>query len=399
MGIVVDEVREALEKLYDGLALAEVPLAERFPQVAAIVDAPTRAQKLRKVLLDAIELLQPPRPASFRSPLTRSFQVLAMRFLEGSSMAEVADELHISRRQAFRDLALAVEKLAELLDSYPWPTAQTPAPNGAPERDALTEELQHIPLQSNPVDLALLLRAAVRTVQPLAKEYGVSLKCDTPEGTPRVFAGEAVLRQMLVHLLSLCIRSSARHPISVSALAEPQAVALEVRFRMRSLSSTPPQERQAQARVLQLADSQRLSCQVEALPDGSALARIALPTEQRHLVLAVEDNPGALELYRRYLASSERWELVAVSDPRLTFDKARALQPAAIVLDILMPQQDGWSLLQLLRTRPETHHIPVVVCSVFDELELASVLGASAYLKKPVSQFQLLATLERCLGR
>ena len=59
----------------------------------------------------------------------------------------------------------------------------------------------------------------------------------------------------------------------------------------------------------------------------------------------------------------------------------------------MMPTTDGWELLQRLKSDPETHTIPVVVCSVWDVPELALSLGASDFLKKPVNSEHLLEAL------
>jgi CheY-like chemotaxis protein len=59
---------------------------------------------------------------------------------------------------------------------------------------------------------------------------------------------------------------------------------------------------------------------------------------------------------------------------------------------------DGWQLLQQLRADPDLQGVPIVVCSVLNEPEMAQALGAHYYLKKPASQQQLLATLRLALA-
>ena len=69
----------------------------------------------------------------------------------------------------------------------------------------------------------------------------------------------------------------------------------------------------------------------------------------------------------------------------------------AILLDIMMPQRDGWTLLGQLREHPDTHAIPVIVCSILPQEQLALVLGAAAFLRKPVSRADLLRALAQLL--
>ena len=77
---------------------------------------------------------------------------------------------------------------------------------------------------------------------------------------------------------------------------------------------------------------------------------------------------------------------------------ARHLRPLAIVLDLMMPGQDGWEILQNLKADAATADIPVIVCSVLAQESLAQALGADAYLRKPVSREQLLVVLDPLLA-
>ncbi len=69
------------------------------------------------------------------------------------------------------------------------------------------------------------------------------------------------------------------------------------------------------------------------------------------------------------------------------------LAPAAIILDIMMPEVDGWELLQRLHTRASTSGIPVIICSAFSDPELAFSLGAASCLSKPLQRQDLLVAL------
>jgi CheY-like chemotaxis protein len=61
----------------------------------------------------------------------------------------------------------------------------------------------------------------------------------------------------------------------------------------------------------------------------------------------------------------------------------------------MMNQEDGWDVLQELTHDPLTATVPIVVCSVLDQQELALMLGATAFLKKPVMAEDLLQTLDQ----
>ena len=390
--MTVGEVRDALRMLYDSVALANSPLAQRFPQIARVQDLSARAARLRSILLDGIELLQPPLSAAFLSPAVRCYEVLARHFAEQRPLAQIAEALNIGERQAYRDLARAEAGLTQLLRTYPW--RMTSVPEGSSEeQDALHEELRALCPQTRAVDLVRTLRSAFQIVKPLAVEWRVMLECDMAADAVPSLADEALLRQTLVHALSIAVRHTAERRVLVCVHEEPGTA--QIMMRLRLAPGCSAEEAFAEAR--RLAQAQHMTWQVRSFPDGVVVASLTVPSSQRNVALVIEDNEGAIELYRRYLATTRDWHLIGVSNSRASYELARSLQPAVIILDLLMPYQDGWSVLRTLRSQPETEHIPILVCSVFDELDLAYALGASAYVKKPVSQFQLLAALEKCL--
>jgi CheY-like chemotaxis protein len=60
----------------------------------------------------------------------------------------------------------------------------------------------------------------------------------------------------------------------------------------------------------------------------------------------------------------------------------------------MMPKQDGWHVLQTLLNQPDTSRIPVIVCSVLKQKELALSLGATAFVEKPITEQALLSALD-----
>ena len=119
---------------------------------------------------------------------------------------------------------------------------------------------------------------------------------------------------------------------------------------------------------------------------------VQLPTVER-TVLVVDDNEDVLELFRSYLIP-HRYRVVTARTAQDALDKACQFQPYAITLDLMMPERDGWDLLQILLNQPDTCHIPIIVCSVLKQKELALSLGATAFLEKPITEQALLSALE-----
>jgi len=109
-------------------------------------------------------------------------------------------------------------------------------------------------------------------------------------------------------------------------------------------------------------------------------------------ILVIEDDPRAASLVRVQL-EAEGFHVAVVGSGERGLETAAALQPRAIVLDVLLPDLDGWNTLARLKEREATRHIPVVIVSITDEPRRGFALGAAQVLVKPVTQEDLLGAL------
>ena len=109
-------------------------------------------------------------------------------------------------------------------------------------------------------------------------------------------------------------------------------------------------------------------------------------------VIVIDDDLAAIEIVTTYL-SRDGYSVYGVRDSRHALDEVRRLKPAAIILDILMPHEDGWEVLAALKADPELQAVPVVLYTIVEEQQLGFYLGASAYLVKPINEAQLRATV------
>jgi len=112
------------------------------------------------------------------------------------------------------------------------------------------------------------------------------------------------------------------------------------------------------------------------------------------LVLVVEDDPRALDLLLLYLHEAD-FNVAVARDGEEGLAMARALRPAAITLDILLPRVDGWDFLARAKADPAIADIPVLIVSILDERGKGIALGAAEYLVKPANRTDLLARLRR----
>ncbi len=114
----------------------------------------------------------------------------------------------------------------------------------------------------------------------------------------------------------------------------------------------------------------------------------SLPAPGNRPILVVEDNPLAANLMSTWLADAG-YKVHISSSGEDALEKAVALRPAVITLDILLPQMDGWRILHRLKEMDETKDIPIIVVSIVEDKSFGLSLGAVDYMVKPVSRTDL----------
>ncbi len=137
------------------------------------------------------------------------------------------------------------------------------------------------------------------------------------------------------------------------------------------------------------------------LPDGTEDVAQPLATSRGHLsarrnnvVLVVDDDPSARELLTRFL-TREGFEVHCEADGKSGLEQARALRPLAVLLDVEMPQMNGWAVLHAIRSDPALAQTSVIMASVVNEQSLGYALGATDYLVKPIHWDKLKGAIAR----
>ncbi len=111
-------------------------------------------------------------------------------------------------------------------------------------------------------------------------------------------------------------------------------------------------------------------------------------------ILVVDDDPRVAEMIAGYLIQEGYHTLIAASGEE-ALKLAASERPFAVTLDIIMPDMDGWEILQGLKNNPETRDIPVIIVSVSEEKETGIALGAVGYVPKPVSKKMLITEIRK----
>ena len=114
-------------------------------------------------------------------------------------------------------------------------------------------------------------------------------------------------------------------------------------------------------------------------------------------ILVADDDQTVLEVIERHL-TRDGFSVVTARGGHEALRLARELHPAAITLDVLMPDLDGWTVLAAIKGDPELSDIPVILLSIVDEKNRGYALGATDYMIKPIDRARLSRMLRNICG-
>lgn len=360
----VDEVKALLENLYD------FPFLQKHAQ--------GDAQQTRREILDAIETLNPGSEVFFRSPHARLYNLLHLHYVEGMTIQEVAHDLGISTRQAYRDLRRGQENIAQLLWGR-W--SKTPA-----KSDPIAQEIERLDRTVEAASITELVQAAYHAVERLAAAQGVGLQIRLPDDALIIPTMPVIARQIFINLLSHIVQTTAQTTLQIALAHHPtdsDAFTLDI-------NSAPPAFKPI---LLQMVA--HIGWELRAKPDQSATHLVG--HTRGATVLVIDDNEGLIELLERYL-SGQHVKVISATTGSDGLQLATEYPPDAIIMDVMMPGMDGWELLQRLRAAPPTASLPIIICSMLNDPELAFSLGATAVLTKPVTREAVIDALQGLVG-
>jgi CheY-like chemotaxis protein len=131
-------------------------------------------------------------------------------------------------------------------------------------------------------------------------------------------------------------------------------------------------------------------------PAAPTSAHVALATAAKPAgptILIIDDDTNVRELLTRVLMK-EGYSPVSAGNGIEGLALARKLLPKVVILDVMMPQKDGWAVLREMKDDPELKSIPVIMHTVIDNRNLGFAIGAQDYLIKPVDHETLIRTIK-----
>jgi signal transduction histidine kinase/ActR/RegA family two-component response regulator len=133
-----------------------------------------------------------------------------------------------------------------------------------------------------------------------------------------------------------------------------------------------------------------------AQPESSGRVPVASSETKTGLetILVIDDDPSVRDLMSRFLTKLD-FHVVAASNGEEGIRLARQVHPLLITLDVVMPDCDGWTVLNRLKSDSKLAKIPVIMVTVVDNEAMGLDLGASNYLIKPVDRDRLAVLVEK----
>ncbi len=117
-------------------------------------------------------------------------------------------------------------------------------------------------------------------------------------------------------------------------------------------------------------------------------------------LLVIEDDPNIITLLRINF-EIRGFDVYGCEKSTKALASSLIELPDVVVLDLLMPEETGWDVLEKLKENPVTKNIPVIICSVVageEDKERATSMGAADYITKPFELNELVAAVQRATG-
>ena len=292
--------------------------------------------------------------------------------------------------------------------------------------DSAKIEAGKMELAFDEVNIQDLTHSVLSTMSGLIKDKPIEMRQLIEQNTPTVRADAIRIRQVMINLLSNAAKFTEEGSITVNVSSYREEGKKLVKISVTDTGagiSAQDQEKLFQAFSQVDASPTRKSggtglglsiCKqlinmhggqiwVESKEGEGSTFHFTLPPfnkeneveeESNKVILTIDDDPQVIGLYERYL-QPQGYHVHPLTNPSQAVEVAKQVKPFAITLDIMMPGTDGWTVLDALKSDSSTRNIPVIICSIVEDIEKGFNLGASDYLVKPILEEDLVNSLDR----
>jgi len=380
------QLQHCLTHLYDFLFLQNYLLVR---ELITEDNSANRVQAFREKIIQALESIRPASAVAFHARSARPYNVLNMRYVDQLDTETIITRLALSKRQFWREHAKGLQLLSSILQQTGAGSeglnADDNPVNAADAGDA--DHLNEYEDDQDNINLHDLFASVLESIESLADQHRITIQVAEVDESI-VFEGDWTLLRQII--LALLMRAIAQNPGSGTLDLDYRLQDFSLQFGITVVRHD--------AKFVTSECSETLTfllkrLDAELVEPGDGEFRLTIPLKHK-TVLVIDDNADVVNLFRRYLTDTP-YRLLAADNGHQGLELAYEGLADVIILDIMLPKQDGFQVLQTLKANPQTRHIPVLVCSILDVQELAFSLGAQDYLHKPPGQHQLLHFLTK----
>ncbi len=283
-----------------------------------------------------------------------------------------------------------------------------------------------------------MIDVVVESLEPVAEEKGIELIRKIPGDLPRIEGDESRVHQVLQNIIGNGVKFTNQGRVSVSASSDAHKVYINVQDTGIGIAEQDvpyifDEFRQVDGSLSRRFEGTGLGLTiaykavkmlggdiaVESLSGKGTTFTITLPRQWQgsadvyeslttglpvetirawqQTVLVVDDDPNTVAMISEYLAG-EGYNPITAASGREALKMTETRHPFAIILDVIMPDMDGWETLRRLKKNPATAGIPVLIVSVSEDRETGFALGAVGCITKPCTRDALLAEIHK-IGR
>jgi len=300
-------------------------------------------------------------------------------------------------------------------------------------------EAGRMEISPKPFQISSTIDTIMERLAPLAQEKGVELDITMPDRLPQVTSDENRVHQILQNLISNAVKFTKQGKVSISMEHDAQKIHITVsdtgigiskknlphifdEFRQVDGTSSRSYEGTGLGLAIAFKAAKMLGGNIDVqstlgqgstftltlpllyrestpipLPDPVVLQPRAEIQPTRKTILVVDDEPDSLTMISNYL-SGEGYNIITATSGQEALRLAQSHRPFAITLDVIMPEMDGFEVLQHLKQTTETREIPVIMVSMSDDRATGMALGAVGYVSKPVNRGLLIAEINNLCG-
>ncbi len=370
--------------------------------------------------------------SEFLSRMSHELRTPLNSILGFNQLLAMNEELPPEDREGVKEISIAGNHLLELINEI---------------LELSKIEAGKLPVTIEPVDLNRLIKECISLVQSMAIKKEIHIVTDIP-GRICVMADHMRLKQCVLNLLSNAVkynRKKGKISVLVSSDAELNQVRIAVSDSGQGIKAEHmdqlfiPFERLGQdaqgidgtgiglsitKKLVQLMGGEIGAYSKHG--EGSRFWIVLPPCQHSHqdcpeksediadfvpksskfeaedgdIVLYIDDNPANVRLVERLISKLDKVNLLSAHEPEIGIELALMSLPKLILLDISMPNMDGYEVLQILRNKPELKGVPIVAVTANampKDIEKGLNAGFTAYLTKPLNIKNFYSVVTRLL--